>query len=159
MIRSTLVTLWALAVVGFAVLALVPAGTGYVRSFGDSLLVSDSYHALFSVERGRIGLVYASKTANVVPLTDEVHRFLDLAYFRRPFLSGVSLGVTLGHPRTWAVAALTLPLFVRTATRFLRRRARRRRGHCRKCGYNLTGLPEPRCPECGRGFDRRDTEG
>ena len=23
------------------------------------------------------------------------------------------------------------------------------RGHCRRCGYNLTGLTEPRCPECG----------
>jgi len=25
--------------------------------------------------------------------------------------------------------------------------------HCRACGYNLTGLPEPRCPECGTEFD------
>lgn len=23
---------------------------------------------------------------------------------------------------------------------------------CRKCGYLLTGLPEPRCPECGASF-------
>ncbi len=26
-------------------------------------------------------------------------------------------------------------------------------GRCRKCGYRLFGLPEPRCPECGTPFD------
>ena len=26
------------------------------------------------------------------------------------------------------------------------------RGHCRRCGYNLTGLSEARCPECGAEF-------
>jgi len=26
--------------------------------------------------------------------------------------------------------------------------------HCPGCGYDLTGLPEPRCPECGRPFLR-----
>jgi ribosomal protein L37E len=25
--------------------------------------------------------------------------------------------------------------------------------HCRRCGYNLRGLPEPRCPECGYRFE------
>ena len=27
---------------------------------------------------------------------------------------------------------------------------------CRECGYLLRGLPEPRCPECGRPFDPHD---
>ena len=31
---------------------------------------------------------------------------------------------------------------------------RRDRSRCRKCGYPLRGLPEPRCPECGTPFDR-----
>lgn len=26
-------------------------------------------------------------------------------------------------------------------------------GYCRKCGYDLRGLPEPRCPECGKPFE------
>ena len=33
----------------------------------------------------------------------------------------------------------------------LRRYRRRKRGLCLTCGYNLTGLIEPRCSECGTG--------
>lgn len=29
-------------------------------------------------------------------------------------------------------------------------------GYCRRCGYALQGLPEPRCPECGQPFDPTD---
>jgi hypothetical protein len=40
---------------------------------------------------------------------------------------------------------------VYTVIAAVRRRVwrRRRRGQCVECGYNLAGLPEPRCPECG----------
>ena len=33
-----------------------------------------------------------------------------------------------------------------------RRRKRKKLGLCLKCGYNLTGLTEQRCPECGTSF-------
>ena len=29
------------------------------------------------------------------------------------------------------------------------------RGHCRRCGYNLKGLTETRCPECGQPFEAK----
>lgn len=31
-------------------------------------------------------------------------------------------------------------------------------GHCTECGYDLRGLPEPRCPECGTPFDPDDVD-
>ncbi len=36
------------------------------------------------------------------------------------------------------------------------RRMRRRRGRCAACGYDLHGLLQPRCPECGEGFEVAD---
>jgi hypothetical protein len=44
------------------------------------------------------------------------------------------------------------PLFVVGLAGALRRRRRRRKGLCVKCGYDLTGLPQRRCPECGTEF-------
>jgi hypothetical protein len=35
----------------------------------------------------------------------------------------------------------------------LRRWRRHRKGLCLNCGYDLRGLTEPRCPECGKAFD------
>ena len=31
--------------------------------------------------------------------------------------------------------------------------SRTRAGRCVRCGYLLTGLVNPRCPECGQGFE------
>ncbi len=37
-----------------------------------------------------------------------------------------------------------------------RRRKRKKLGLCVKCGYNLKGLTEPRCPECNTPFESHD---
>jgi len=31
-------------------------------------------------------------------------------------------------------------------------------GHCGNCGYDLKGLPDPRCPECGESFDPEEAD-
>ena len=50
----------------------------------------------------------------------------------------------------WAVVvAVPALIFLRGGLRRLRRR---RRGLCVACGYNLRGLTERRCPECGCSF-------
>ncbi len=51
---------------------------------------------------------------------------------------------------TWALMCLPLWGIVAWRNRY---RPIHPPGHCRVCGYNLTGLPKPRCPECGTSFD------
>jgi len=56
----------------------------------------------------------------------------------------------------WSVSILfaiyPIVAFIRSPAR--RRRYRRKHGLCVKCGYNLTGLSESRCPECATEFER-----
>jgi len=54
----------------------------------------------------------------------------------------------------FAVYAI-LPAFLLTSAAFIRNRywPVHEPGHCRVCEYDLRGLPEPRCPECGTPFD------
>jgi predicted RNA-binding Zn-ribbon protein involved in translation (DUF1610 family) len=51
-------------------------------------------------------------------------------------------------------------LWVVVDIRFDRVVVKRRRGiHCRKCGYDLTGLRSTRCPECGESVIPADKTG
>lgn len=58
----------------------------------------------------------------------------------------------------WFTSLLLVAYPIVALVREIRRRRRRRHGFCRKCGYNLTGLSEPRCPECGTPFGDRSTD-
>ena len=75
----------------------------------------------------------------------------------------------LRHLGAGDITAVSLPLWAAfiafalyPAVAFIRgpyrRRRRGRLGFCRKCGYDLTGLPEPKCPECGQAFDQGQVE-
>jgi predicted amidophosphoribosyltransferase len=63
-----------------------------------------------------------------------------------PFLAGMSIAMALGMLGLYAM------ILYRVTRRYLQQRAIKP-GHCRKCGYDLQGLSEPRCPKCGSPFD------
>jgi len=78
--------------------------------------------------------------------------------WRLPWPSGAPSGVvfrlSLVRVPLWVPVVL---LLIYPAAAFLlgpvRRRLRRNRNQCLECGYALVALSEPRCPECGKGFD------
>ena len=74
------------------------------------------------------------------------------------FIEYVGDGLKFWNDWGWQTYQLTVPLYAVLAAvgiptvlvwRFVPKFPR---GHCRRCGYNLTGLTEARCPECGTGF-------
>ena len=69
---------------------------------------------------------------------------------------GHSQATTLTSP-LWSLVVVfvltLLPCFY--VVPFYRHRKRKKLGLCLPCGYNLHGLTEPRCPECGTPFDEQ----
>ncbi len=59
--------------------------------------------------------------------------------------------VVFGPPVVGAAFVMTLVLGLIFVPR------RTKPGHCHRCGYDLKGLLEQRCPECGTPFDVRST--
>jgi len=76
-----------------------------------------------------------------------------IAFYRRfPVISSRNDLLYVVGP--WIIGWL-IPVAVLSGIVFLRNRYRPvyPSGHCAKCGYNLHGLTEPRCPECGKSFE------
>ena len=55
----------------------------------------------------------------------------------------------------WIPTVLFGSTFAYRALPIHRRRKRKKLGLCQKCGYNLKGLTELRCPECGEAFEKQ----
>lgn len=135
--------------------------------------------AILRTEHGMLSLVGYLRVPKAWP--QPVHRF-EFGSFRwraslpRPLQCGLGLPpitpakiVDFGKTNPVLISA-SAPLWAPTTLFFAwplwaffrgpwRRSSRRAKGICLHCSYNLTGLTEPRCPECGTGFDRSDRLG
>ena len=90
----------------------------------------------------RMNVVSVAKLREIRPYVI-VGAFVIGAVFTPPdVISQLMLAVPL-----WVLLA-GIPLMVRLRHSLLVRK-RRKAGQCVHCGYSLTGLTEPRCPECG----------
>jgi hypothetical protein len=73
--------------------------------------------------------------------------FVGFFYWQQRTLSSETRTCYYGVPY-WAIVALTAPMPLVRAARWLRRRRRTRLGLCPKCSYDIRATPD-RCPECG----------
>jgi len=92
-----------------------------------------------------------------------IHSRVKLAQFADPWYGTIPFlcrgPLPCGHARYtrlphWVVAVLLLLPTMRFFVSRFRRRWRERHGLCTNCAYDLRGLPEPRCPECGTPVQR-----
>ena len=102
------------------------------------------------------------------PLTLAIPYFVWLFAQSLAGVQSTSFGIWSGKPSwlmsplvTYAGSVLWIPVILALATTNAIVAIRRLRGLatleegslCHRCGYNLTGLTEPRCPECFKEFD------
>jgi hypothetical protein len=146
LIRWTIVALLLAAGIATLVLGIVsyrrgiPADTMWINSAEKRPRVH------LAVIEGTVHAVYSEPSAGA--------RLLEKKQFGPFYLKRAGVGkvdaVGIGMP-FWAPAVVLLILPVAAFLNGpVRRWSRRWRGRCVHCGYCLTGLTEPRCPECGR---------
>ncbi len=75
----------------------------------------------------------------------------------QPITTGAVLMVLIQMPGRLALYVLIL-IFLYTGRRRVYFLPQTCFPACAVCGYNLTGLNEPRCPECGSPFGREELE-
>ena len=150
MIRWSLVAVLSLCAFWIGTSTLGSFRTGKPVHLYRSPLTDSSFMAV--ADRWQLRLWHWSYQNAAATGTKKTGAFAGFAYdfSNRGTGNGLTL-VThkLAMPSLIAFAsAFAFPVLV-IVRRPLRRWKRRRYGLCLKCGYNLAGAPEPRCPECG----------
>ena len=111
--------------------------------------LSEGHEVSIGVSEGDLTVLYLFSSTD--PHLTSVHGRMGFWYVRGEFDADCFLMV---YCPFWIpvllVAAYPILLLIKT----IRLRLRHKPGHCSKCGYDLTGLPDPRCPECGTEFER-----
>jgi predicted amidophosphoribosyltransferase len=117
-----------------------------------------------AISEGTSGFAFAGIWIIFGPTTCLTVLALLYTAFGRGFVPSVDLLFTARFALLLLLTAVQV-IILATVTRSYVRMRRRRAGHCERCSYNLRGLPEPRCPECGTAFeppefaDETDTPG
>ena len=77
-----------------------------------------------------------------------------VSYYYLPPRAALSKTFTMFVPMWMPTLFFTL-IFLSAYIPLRHRRKRKKLGLCLKCGYNLKGLTEMRCPECGEAFEKQ----
>jgi hypothetical protein len=155
MFSKVTVGLVTLAATGLLVVGVISYWRGVPR---DALWINaqqDAPRLQAALIGGTLHVVY-SAPRRIGPGDKEL---IGAGFYLKRVIIGKTEAIGVGAP-FWAPSGLLLSVPLTALLRGpVRRRRRRRRGECVKCGYSLTGLTLPRCPECGQEYALSDCAG
>ena len=157
--RSAAITLSLAAASVFSVLWVVQHGN-YKLLYCDSWLIENRQRVALAEAMTQFARVTTSEldgeldtylviAASGGKLRFRVKSIHNVGFYRRLYVTTNEYAVHLGL----LVLATALPSLFLTGVPWVRRFVWHRSGRCVRCGYNLHGLIEPRCPECGNEFE------
>ena len=94
-----------------------------------------------------VGFVFAVLSAESVQHAELTLWCVYGPLFRVPFPS--TTGARIGAMCLWVMPTIIIVIASFGIATYYFKSPRDRETRCRKCGYILRGIPEPRCPECG----------
>ncbi len=138
---------------------------GVITTFQWNRYIGEDFLALWgsstSIRVGYADVVHAipDESAEMTSSTLYGAKWLGFVYREYTQRSGASIHSRFYHVQCHVILAILLSTclpawLVRASWRRRRRRKRKKLGLCQKCGYNLKGLTELRCPECGEAFEK-----